>query len=208
MDKNFLNTLVDEVVKRIKKEAFLEVEASGRHVHLSREHINTLFGEGYEFVKIKDLSQPEQYVCKERVTITGAKGSLKNVVILGPERKDTQVEISTTDALQLGVKVPVKESGDILNTPGITISTENGSINIDKGVIVAKRHIHVTPKDAEKFGVIDKELVKVKVFGSRPLIFDDVLVRVSKNYATYMHIDYDEANACGFEKGTLGRIVK
>ncbi len=208
MDNSFLNIVVDEVIQRVKKEAFIEVEASGRHVHLNRNHINILFGEGYELTRLKDLSQPGQYACKERVTVTGPKGTLKNVVVLGPERPDTQVEVSLTDALPLGLKVPVKESGDISNTPGITISTERGSITIDKGVIVAKRHIHITPEDAEKFGVKDKEIVKVKVFGSRPLIFDDVVIRVSPKFATYMHIDYDEANACGFTKGTLGRIVK
>lgn len=208
MDNGFLDSLIEEVIKRVKKEAFIEVEASGRHVHLSRKDIDKLFGEGYQLTKVKELSQPGQYACKERVTITGPKGSLKNVVVLGPERKETQVEVSLTDALALGIKPPVKESGDLDGTPGAVISTETGSITVDKGIMAAKRHIHLSPESAEKFGVKDKEVVKVQVLGQRPLIFDDVVMRVSKDFETFMHIDYDEANACGFTKGTLARIVK
>ena len=206
---NFLvENIVDEVVKKIKDEVFIEVEASGRHVHLSKEHVEILFGKNYELTRVKDLSQPGQFACKERVTITGPKGSINNVVVLGPERKNTQVEVSLTDAVILGMKPPVKESGHIEGTPGIKVSTERASIELDKGVIVAKRHIHITPKDAEKFNVKDKEIVKAKVYGNRPLIFDDVVIRVSDKFRTYMHIDYDEANACGFTKGTFCRIVK
>ncbi|MFR1707442.1 MAG: ethanolamine utilization phosphate acetyltransferase EutD [Clostridium sp.] len=208
MNNLLVEDIIDEVIKRVKKEAFIEVEASGRHVHLCEEHINILFGRDYELTKIKDLSQPGQYACKERVTITGPKGSLKNVIVLGPARKATQVEVSLTDATVLGIKAPVKESGKIENTPGITISTERASITVDKGVIVAKRHIHMTPEDAEKFGVKDKEIIQAKVYGNRPLIFDDVVIRVSPDFRTYMHVDYDEANACGFTKGTVCRIVK
>ncbi|NFV11453.1 phosphate propanoyltransferase [Clostridium sporogenes] len=208
MDNLLLETLVKEVVERVKEEAFVEVEASGRHVHLSRKDINLLFGEGYELTKIKDLSQPGQYVCKERVTLVGPKGTISNVVVLGPERKETQVEVSLTDALGLGIKAPVKESADIEGTPSIIIFAGNKVIQKDKGVIVAKRHIHMTPEDAKKFNVSDKEIVKVKVFTQRPLIFDDVIIRVSKKFKTYMHIDYDEANACGFSKGTLAKIIK
>lgn len=208
MNNLLVEDIIDEVIKRVKKEAFIEVEASGRHVHLCEEHINILFGRDYKLTRIKDLSQPGQYACKERVTITGPKGSLKNVIVLGPARKATQVEVSLTDATSIGIKAPVKESGKIEDTPGITISTERASITVDKGVIVAKRHIHMTPEDAEKFGVKDKEIIQAKVYGNRPLIFDDVVIRVSPDFRTYMHIDYDEANACGFTKGTLCRIVK
>lgn len=208
MNNIFIEEMAEEIIKRVKQEAFIEVEASGRHVHLSKEHVEILFGKNYELTKMKDLSQPGQFACKERVTVTGPKGSLKNVVVLGPERKDTQVEVSLTDALSIGIKVPIRESGHIENTPGIEISTDRASIFIDKGLIVAKRHIHITPEDAEKFGVRDKEIVKAKVYGDRSLIFDDVVIRVSKNFRTYMHIDYDEANACGFTKGALCRIVK
>lgn len=205
---DLLQEIIDEVVKRVKNEAFIEVEASGRHIHLCRKHIDELFGAGHVLTRIKDLSQPGQYACEERVTITGPKGSLKNVIVLGPERKETQVEVSLTDALVLGIKAPVKESGHIDNTPGITISTPRSTIDIDRGVIVAKRHIHMTPEDAEKFGVSDKEIVRAHVYGDRELIFDDVVMRVNPNFRTYMHIDYDEANACGFKKGTVCSIEK
>lgn len=202
-----LNQLVGMI-----RDAFLtqmiEVEASGRHVHLDTETKEKLFGKDYQLTKVKDLSQPGQFVCKERVTVVGPKGILNNVVILGPERKETQVEVSLTDAVSLGVKAPVRESGDLLGTPPITLKVGNQEAHLSKGLIVAKRHIHMVPKDAERFGLKDREIVQVQVFGNRPLIFDDVVVRVSEHYCTFMHIDYDEANACGFKKGTLARIIK
>ena len=187
--------LIDKVIDRIQNEldGSFEVEASGRHVHLSRKELDALFGTGYELTKAKDLSQPGQYASKERLTVVGPKGAFHNVVILGPVRKESQVEVSLTDCLQLGVKAPIRESGDIEGTPGL---------------IVAKRHVHMTPEDAEKMGVKNHDIVKVKVEGARPLIFDDVVIRVSPKFATYMHIDYDEANACGFSKGIRGRIIK
>ncbi len=203
-----VNELIEEVVSRVKKEICIEVEASGRHVHLSREDVDKLFGKGYELTKLKDLSQPGQFACKERVTITGPKGSLKNVVVLGPCRKETQVEISLTDGLALGLKPPIKQSGELDGTLGVEICTEKSTVSLKRGLMAAKRHIHITPKDAEKFNVEDNEIVLVKVFGDRPLLFDDVVIRVSENFETYMHIDYDEANACGFKKGTLARIIK
>ena len=205
---NLLQDIIEEVVRRVKDEAFIEVEASGRHVHLTREHIDILFGEGHELTRIKDLSQPGQYACKERVMITGPKGSIKNVIVLGPCRKETQVEISLTDGAVLGVKAPIKQSGDLEGTLGIGISTENGCVQLDKGLMVAKRHIHIKPEDAKTFDVNDNEIVQVKVMGQRPLIFDDVVVRVSDSFETYMHIDYDEANACGYSKGTFAKIIK
>lgn len=209
MDSTLVDSIVKEVLSRlnIKNDSLIEVEASGRHVHLSRRDLDILFGEGYKLTPTKELSQPGQFACKERVTITGPKGSIKNVVILGPERKDTQVEVSLTDALTLGLKIPIRESGKIDNTPGITISSEKASINIDKGVIVAKRHIHITPEDASKYNVKDNQIVKVEVYGERPLIFDDTVIRVSPKFRTYMHIDYDEANACGYKKGVFCKIL-
>lgn len=207
MDNILIDSIVKEVLKRINNESLIEVEASGRHVHLSRKDVELLFGEGYKLTPAKELSQPGQFACEERVIITGPKGSIKNVVILGPERKATQVEISLTDALSLGIKAPIRESGKIDNTPGITISSSKASIIMDKGVIVAKRHIHITPEDALKYGVKDSQIVKVEVLGERPLIFDDTIIRVSPQYRTYMHIDYDEANACGYKKGVFCKIL-
>ncbi|MEG0641455.1 ethanolamine utilization phosphate acetyltransferase EutD [Clostridium sp.] len=206
--KDLLNSIIDEVVKRVRDEAFIDVEASGRHVHLSKEDVERLFGIGYKLTKIKDLSQPGQFACKERVTIKGPKGSIKNVVVLGPTREESQVEVSLTDSLALGIKPPIKISGEILNTPGVTIESDRAAVNLTKGLIAAKRHIHLSNEDAKKFEVKNNDLVKVKVFGERPLIFDDVVIRVSEKYKTFMHIDYDEANACGFKRGTFARIIK
>lgn len=203
-----VDQLVDTIVQALKKELFIEVEASGRHVHLSRADVDTLFGVGYKLTPVKELSQPGQYACAERVTISGPKGSIKNVVVLGPERKASQVEVSLTDALALGVKAPIRQSGDITGTPEIRVSNGDKEVKLSQGLIVAKRHMHITPEDANRFHVTDGEIVKVKVFGARPLIFDDLVVRVSKDFRTYIHIDYDEANACGFTKGTLGMIIK
>lgn len=203
-----LAEIVDEVVKRIQEQQLsFEVEASGRHTHLSREAIDALFGPGYQLTKVKDLSQPGQFVCKERITVCGPKGVFQNVVILGPERPASQVEVSLTDSRDLGIKVPVRESGHIDGTPGVVLMNGEKSIHLDKGLIVAKRHIHMTPADAEKNHVANGDIVKVKIAGERGLIFDDVVVRVSPKFATYMHIDYDEANACGFTKGNRGWIV-
>ncbi len=205
-----IDVIVDAVMKEMSNKLFIMVEASGRHVHLCREDINTLFGYKYQLTPVKELSQPGQYACEERLTITGPKNSIKNVVVLGPERSKTQVEISLTDALTLGVKAPVRLSGDISNTPGIVISNAKNGATIEpkEGLIVAKRHIHMTPEDAIKFNIQNGERVKVKVFGERPVIFDDVDIRVDKNFRTAMHIDYDEANACGHNKNTKGIILK
>ena len=170
------------------------IETSARHVHLSREHVEILFGAGYTLTKKKDLSQPGQFACEEKVEIIGEKGSLK-ASILGPERPASQVEISLTDARSIGVKAPIRESGDVAGTGACTIKGPCGQVTLTEGVIAAKRHIHLTPADAEAFGVSDKQIVKVKTNGARPLIFDDVVVRVNPNFAAAMHIDTDESNA-------------
>ena len=200
--------IVEEVMKRVSKKFEIIVEASGRHLHLSRESIDILFGKGYELTKVKELSQPGQYSCNERVHITGPKGTIKNVVVLGPERSETQVEVSKTDALVLGLTVPIRESGKLQGSAGITISTEKASLSIKEGLIVAKRHIHLSPEDAKLFQVCDKDIVKAQVSGERPLIFEDVVIRVNKEYRTFMHIDYDEANACGYNKDITAKIIK
>ena len=203
-----IERIANEIVNELKEKLFIPVEASGRHIHLSRADANSLFGEGYQFTKVKDLSQPGQYACKERVTVTGPKGSIHKVIVLGPERKQSQMEVSLTDALALGIKAPVRQSGDTKGSPGITVTNGSRSVTLAEGIIVAKRHIHMTPEDAQKFNVKDGEIVKVKVSGSRPVIFEDTVVRVSKDFRTYMHIDYDEANACGYNKDSWGIIVK
>lgn len=183
------------------------VETSARHVHLTQEHIEALFGKGYELTHKKDLSQPGQYACEERVDITGPKGTIKNVIILGPARPASQVEVSATDARSLGVKAPIRESGDIAGSAGCTVSVGDKSVELAEGVIVAKRHIHLTPADAEAFGVKDKQIVKVRVEGERALIFDEVVCRVSEKFAAAMHIDTDESNAASAAPGTMGILV-
>lgn len=192
-----------------KKEFPIIAGVSNRHVHLSREDLDLLFGKGYKLTPTKDLGQPGQFACKETVTIVGPKGSIENVRILGPERKDTQIEVSLTDAFRLGVMPPVRDSGDIEGTPGITIIGPNGKLEKEKGVIIAKRHIHMLPSDAEKFGVKDKDIVKVIVEnGDRKLIFDDVLIRVSEKFALEFHVDTDEANAALLKTGDVVYIVE
>lgn len=205
-----MNEIVEEVVKRIQQQQqnTFEVEASGRHVHLSRQEIDALFGPGYQLTKVKDLSQPGQFVCKERITVAGPKGLFQNVVILGPERSESQVEVSMTDTRILGINAPVRESGKTEGTPGVTLMNVSAVVTLSHGLIVAKRHIHMTPEDALKNKVSNSQIVQVKVEGTRPLIFDDVVVRISPRFATYMHIDYDEANACGLTKGARGYILK
>lgn len=208
LDELLVKTIEEAVKKEMLNQSLVEIEASGRHVHLNREAIDYLFGTGYQLTKAKELSQPGQFACKERITIKGPKGRIENVVILGPERSASQVEVSKTDAVVLGGNIPIRESGDIDGTPGITLIHGDKELHLDKGLIVAKRHIHVALHDAAKLQVEHKEIVQVKVFGERSLIFDDVVIRVHPNYQTYMHIDFDEANTCGFQRGALGKIIK
>lgn len=208
MNQLLTETIIKKVRKVMLEESLVEVEASGRHIHLNRAAIDTLFGEGYQLTPAKELSQPGQFACKERITVQGPKGKFENVVILGPERKESQVEVSLTDSRTLGVNVPIRESGDIAGTPAITLINGDKSIALNQGLIVAKRHIHVSTEDAEKLQVENREIVQVKIVGARPLIFDDVVIRINENYRTFMHIDFDEANACGYQKGALGKIIK
>ena len=196
---------LDEITQQVIGRIFVELEASGRHVHLTRAQAVALFG--HPLTPERELSQPGQYLAKERVTVIGPKGEFAAVAVLGPERSEGQVEISATDARTLGITAPVRLSGSVENTPGITVQGDKGTIQLPRGVIIAKRHIHMTPEDAKNMGVADKQVVRLQVYTGRPLIFDDVAVRVSPQYRTRVHLDYDEANACGFEKGDLGRIL-
>lgn len=196
-----IQMLTEQLIHRL----FVELEASGRHVHVTREQAQTLFGHG--LTPKRPLSQPGQYLANERVTVVGPKGTFENVAVLGPERKKAQVEISLTDGRTLGVEAPVRLSGDVSGTPGVTLIGPAGTVILNQGVIAAQRHIHLTPEDARNFGVKDKQVVKLQTFTARPVIFQDVAVRVSPEFASYVHLDYDEANACGFAKGDLGRIL-
>lgn len=185
---------------------FVELEASGRHVHVTKQQAEVLFG--HHLTPKRPLSQPGQYLANERVTVRTEKGEFTNVAVLGPERDEAQIEISLTDGRVLGLTPPVKLSGDTSGSPGATLVGPKGRIDLDRGVIVAQRHIHMTPEDAAHFGVKDKQVVKLQTYTDRPLIFDDTVVRVSDRFATYVHLDYDEANACGFQNGDFGRIVQ
>lgn len=184
------------------------VETSARHVHLSAEHIEILFGAGATLTEKKPLSQPGQFACEERVTVVGPKKELAGVSILGPVRPETQVELSLTDARSIGISAPVRESGDIKGSAGCKLVGPKGEVELTEGVIAAKRHIHMTPEDAEAFGVKDTQVVKVEVESNgRNLIFGDVIVRVSPKYALAMHIDTDESNAAGMAPGTMGEVI-
>lgn len=185
------------------------VETSARHVHVTQETLEKLFGKGAELTKKKELSQPGQFASMERITIVGPKGEMKNVSILGPVRKADQVELSLTDLRKIGISAPVRESGDIDGTPGCRLIGPAGEVELEKGVIAAKRHIHFTPEDAKKFGVRDKQIVSVEVGneGGRKLIFGDVVVRVSESYAAAMHIDTDESNAAGLSGTVEGEVI-
>ena len=196
------NSIVDAVLKNI----FIEMEASGRHVHVTKQQAEQLFGHG--LTPDRPLSQPGQWVAKERVSVVGHKGQFHNVAVLGPERKEAQVEISLTDGRVLGIQPPIRPSGSVEGTPGALLRGPCGEVSISQGVIAAQRHIHITPQDAQIFGVQDKQIVKLQTYTDRPLIFEDVLVRVSKDFATRVHLDYDEANACGYHNADLGRILQ
>ena len=199
------NVDLDALAKAVLGRIFVELEASGRHVHVTEEQARILFGHG--LTPKRPLSQPGQYLANERVTVIGPKGEFHNVAVLGPERKEGQVEISLTDGRQLGIDPPVRPSGDVKGSPGVRLEGPKGSVELQQGVIAAQRHIHMTPEDAAHMGVKDKQVVRLQAFTQRPVIFEDVVVRVNKDYATFVHLDYDEANACGFQPGDLGRIL-
>lgn len=196
-----IEALVEAVVKRL----FVPVEASGRHVHLTKEQAMTLFG--HELTRKRPLSQPGQYLTGERVTVVGPKGELSNVAVLGPARKEAQVEISLTDGKTLGITPPVRLSGDVKDTPGVTLRGPAGEVTLSRGVLAAKRHIHLHPEQASRLGVKDRQAVRLQTLTDRPVTFEDVVVRVSPDFEAAVHLDYDEANACGLNKGDLGRIL-
>ena len=184
------------------------VEVSARHIHITQEHLEILFGKGYQLTPKKELSQPGQYACEERVTVVGPKKELAGVSILGPTRPATQVELSLTDARSIGVVAPVRESGDVAGSGGCKLVGPCGEVEITEGVIAAKRHIHLNPADAEAMGVEDKQVVNVKITSDdRSLTFGDVVVRVSPKFAAAMHIDTDESNAAALPKDCMGEVI-
>ena len=189
---------------------FVEIEGSGRHCHVTRETLDTLYGAGFELEVKKWLTQPGQFATPQKVKVTGPRGSAE-ISIIGPCRKADQIELSLTDARALGfADLPIRESGDVAGSPGCKLTGPSGEVDVKEGVIIAKRHVHLTPEDAEKFGLKDKQIIQVKAGpgGGRALIFDDVVARVSHEYATYMHVDYDEINAAAISgEKPMGEIL-
>jgi propanediol utilization protein len=202
MENQDLSALAQQVLGRV----FVQLEASGRHVHITAEQAKTVFG--HDLTPARPLSQPGQYLAKERVAVSGPKGEFQNVAVLGPARKSAQVEISLTDGRALGITPPVRLSGSTQDSPGVKLVGNHGAVELTEGVICAQRHIHMTPTDAARLGIRDGETVKLKVYSRRPVVFEDVPVRVSKDFQTRAHLDFDEANACALSGGELGRILQ
>ena len=196
---------VRAVAEAVAARLFVPVEASGRHVHLTRAQAQALFG--HALTPARPLSQPGQFLANERVTVSGPKGELRHVAVLGPERSEAQVELSLTDGRAIGVALPVRLSGDTVGSPGVTLKTDRQMLVLESGAIAAQRHVHLPPADAGRLGVRDGQTVSVRLDTARPLVFTDVAVRVSASFAPAVHIDYDEANACGFRSGDLGRLL-
>ena len=196
---------MEKLAQAVLGRIFVPLEASGRHVHVTKEQARALFG--HDLTPDRELSQPGQFLAKERVTVLGPKGEFQNVAVLGPARKEAQVELSLTDGRNLGIQPPVRLSGDVSGSPGCTLVGPQGRVQLTQGVICARRHIHLTPEEGKRFGVSDKQTVKLQTFTQRPVIFEDVTVRISPDFSGAVHLDYDEANACGFQKGDLGRIL-
>lgn len=197
----------EDLVRAVVRAVTVELEASGRHVHLTARAVEDLFGPGQRLTPVRELSQPGQFVCAQRVDVIGPKGEFRNVAVLGPERKECQVEVSATDARVLGLDPPVRQSGDLRDSCPVTLRAGERTVTLDQGLIVAQRHVHMTPQDAQRFGVTDGQTVGLKCLTSRPAVLEDTVVRVSDKFATYVHLDYDEANAVGWRKGDRGRLV-
>ena len=196
-----IKLVTERVIEKLREynEFKIPIGVSNRHVHVTKEDLETLFGEGYELTKKGDLKQPGQFAANETITIRGPKGEFERVRILGPVRKQSQVEISKTDSFRLGIKPPVRESGDLSGTPGLELVGPKGVVKMPNGAIVALRHIHMTPAQAASMGVKDKDIVEVETFGERHGVMGDVLIRVSDKFSLEMHVDVDEANACALQ---------
>ncbi|MFZ5949245.1 MAG: phosphate propanoyltransferase [Candidatus Rifleibacteriota bacterium] len=212
MDENQVKLIVAEVLKHIDirgriKSGMIPCGVSNRHAHISQADLETIFGQGYKLTPMKDLSQPAQFAAEECITIVGPKGIIEKVRILGPVRPATQVEISTTDCFKLGVKPFVRDSGDTAGTPGCIVIGPKGAVTLKEGVIVASRHLHISDKDAEKFGLKDMDRISIKSNGPKSVVFNNVLVRASNKFALDFHLDTDEANAAGIKNGDMVEII-
>lgn len=212
MNEQALQSIVEEIVSKLKDSSIqdhsIPMAVSARHCHISQKDLEILFGTGYQLTKKADLSQPGQFAANETITIAGPRGSLEKVRILGPARNMTQVEVSRTDSFKLGLKPPLRESGNIEGSSPVTLIGPKGSLYKKEGLIIAQAHIHMNPEDAEGFGVKNGEYVKVEIEGERPISFEKVLIRISPRYRLEMHIDTDEANAGLIAGKTAGRLVR
>lgn len=200
--------LVSAIGDALLRQGLVPVEVSARHVHLSRSDLETLFGPGAELTPVRELSQPGQFLSQQRVSVEGPKGKKERVAILGPCRSQTQAELSRTDCAELGVDAPLRESGKVEGSGAITLVGPKGSVHLSQGAIVALGHVHIFTGDAEKIGVTDGQKVDFEVLTQRPLVFKGVLIRVSDQFQSRMHLDFDEANAAWVQGFTLGRIIK
>ncbi|MGL4985823.1 MAG: phosphate propanoyltransferase [Treponemataceae bacterium] len=200
--------IAQKIYERILAKGLVMIEISARHIHLSQNDIEFLFGKDYQLTPVRELSQPGQYLCKERATLIGIKGSIQNVAILGPQRSSSQVEIIQADTRVLGVQTPLRLSGNTAQTPSITIAVGDKKLVLKEGLIIAKRHIHLHPTDAKRLNLADKERVNVRVLSNRPVIFEDTIIRVTKESSFAMHIDTEEANAAGIIASGYGLIQK
>lgn len=208
MNENEIRSIVEKVLSQVgESKKPIPIEASARHVHLSKEAVELLFGKGATLTKKRDLSQPGEFLSEQRLKLVTAKGELVNVAVLGPERKAVQVELSMTDCRSLGIKAPINLSGDLSGAGDVLLVSPTACLNAKGSVIVAQNHIHMTPADAAYYGVSDGQSVKVSANTSRPVTFDNVIIRVSEKFALAMHIDFDEANACCLGKADTGTIV-
>ncbi len=207
---------VEEITKLVleqlklnnKEEQLIPIEASGRHIHLSEEDFKYLFGESYEPTIVRELSQKGQYLYNEKVRIIGKKGVINSISVLGPCRKKTQLEVSTSDSRILGINPPVRNSGDTDGSESVIVNVGDKTLLLKDGVIISNKHVHMNEQDAKKFNVKDNELVKIFVNSDRALTFENVLVRVNKDFSLALHIDYDEANCCGYTKNLCGKLIK
>ena len=200
--------VVEAVVDQIRTAGLVQIEVSARHVRLDKESVEALFGVGHKLTPKRELSQPGQYLEEERVDVIGPKGSFKNVAVLGPERKHVQVEVSFSDAFALGINPPIRQSGDTKGSASVKLVGPKGEITIDEGAIVALRHVHMTPEDAERLGLVDNQVVSVEALTDRKLVFEDTVIRVSPKFRTRMHVDVDEAGAAHIAGFALGKIIK
>lgn len=215
MQENLVQKIVEEVLHQVLKnqsspphDGKIPIGVSARHVHLAQAEVEQLFGENYQLTPKFELSQPGQFAAEETVVIAGPKGSIERVRILGPARSLSQVEVSWTDAMKLGIKPPLRISGDIQGSSPVTLIGPKGSAVLNEGLIIAQAHIHMSPEDSAKFNVVDGQSVQIKVEGIRPIILSNVVIRVSERYRLEMHIDTDEANAGLIQQGTLAEIVQ